>query len=140
MTGFSTEKRVQIVGSLVVANSIRAIVPDRRGEEQGTKLLVDLGSACEQYQRLSWSTSPAYEPARRDPGVLVGQPEERPYGHCGTFGWGDVWTWTAVCADTKLVRHGSSGSAPSTKLGRSSPTFRAASRSAGQLTADGLKI
>jgi len=26
MTGFSTEKRVQIVGSLVVANSIRAIV------------------------------------------------------------------------------------------------------------------
>lgn len=26
-----------------------------------------------------------------------------PDEHKGTFGYGDVWTWTAICADTKLV-------------------------------------
>ena len=26
-----------------------------------------------------------------------------PDEHRGTFGYGDVWTWTALCADTKLV-------------------------------------
>jgi transposase-like protein len=26
-----------------------------------------------------------------------------PDQHRGTFGYGDVWTWTAICADTKLV-------------------------------------
>jgi len=26
-----------------------------------------------------------------------------PEEHQGTFGYGDVWTWTAICADTKLV-------------------------------------
>ncbi len=26
-----------------------------------------------------------------------------PDAHVGTFGYGDVWTWTALCADTKLV-------------------------------------
>jgi IS1 family transposase len=26
-----------------------------------------------------------------------------PEQHKGTFGYGDVWTWTALCADTKLV-------------------------------------
>jgi IS1 family transposase len=26
-----------------------------------------------------------------------------PQEHKGEFGYGDVWTWTAICADTKLV-------------------------------------
>ncbi len=26
-----------------------------------------------------------------------------PAEHKGEFGWGDVWTWTAIDADTKLV-------------------------------------
>jgi hypothetical protein len=26
-----------------------------------------------------------------------------PDEHRGEFGYGDVWTWTALCADTKLV-------------------------------------
>jgi len=25
-----------------------------------------------------------------------------PDEHRGTYGYGDVWTWTALCADTKL--------------------------------------
>jgi hypothetical protein len=26
-----------------------------------------------------------------------------PYEHRGEYGYGDVWTWTAICADTTLV-------------------------------------
>jgi IS1 family transposase len=40
---------------------------------------------------------------RRDLGVLLREGQERPGGHKGEFGYGDVWTWTAIDADTKLV-------------------------------------
>jgi len=29
--------------------------------------------------------------------------EERPADLKGVWGFGDMWTWTALCADTKLV-------------------------------------
>lgn len=69
-----------------------------------TKLLVDLGEACAEYQD----------------GVLVDLPckvveADEIWAFCyaknknvpeefkGTYGYGDVWTFTAICADTKLV-------------------------------------
>ncbi len=42
-------------------------------------------------------------------GVVIGRPpiyskqKNIPEEHKGEFGYGDVWTWTALCADTKLV-------------------------------------
>ena len=70
-----------------------------------TKLLVDLGEACAEYQ----DASPA-QPAlhRRSSATRSGRSATRsrrtsPSEHQGTFGYGDVWTWTAIDADTKLV-------------------------------------
>ena len=40
---------------------------------------------------------------RRDLVVLLLQGEERPYQAPREFGYGDVWTWTAIDSDTKLV-------------------------------------
>jgi hypothetical protein len=40
---------------------------------------------------------------RRDLVVLLLQSEERPSGTSGRVRVCDVWTWTAICADTKLV-------------------------------------
>jgi IS1 family transposase len=68
------------------------------------KLLVDLGAACDPYQdrtlrNLScirvqcdevWSF--CYAKQKNVPDEMQGQ-----------FGYGDVWTWTAIDADTKLV-------------------------------------
>lgn len=138
----STEQRARIIGCLVEGNSIRATVR-MTGAAKNTvaKLLVDLGTACEAYQA----------------GVLVGLPCERvqcdeiwsfvyskarnvPEEHTGEWGYGDVWTWTAIDADIKLV--------PSWYVGnRSAEDARAfmtdvAGRMANrvQLTTDGLKV
>ena len=105
MNRLSTEKRAQIIGCLVEGNSIRATVR-MTGAAKNTisKLLVDLGEACADYQD----------------GVLQGLPctvveADEIWAYCyakqrnvpeqfkGTPGYGDVWTFTAICADTKLV-------------------------------------
>jgi IS1 family transposase len=105
MNRLSTEKRAQIIGSLVEGNSIRATVRMTGAAKNTiTKLLVDLGEACAEYQD----------------GVLVDLPckvveADEIWSYCyskqknvpeqfkGTPGYGDVWTFTAICADTKLA-------------------------------------
>jgi hypothetical protein len=105
MNRLSTEKRAQIIGCLVEGNSIRATVRMTGAAKNTiTKLLADLGEACAEYQD----------------GVLVDLPcktvecdeiwaycyakkKNVPEEHKGTYGYGDVWTYTALCADTKLV-------------------------------------
>ena len=105
MNRLTTEKRAQIVGSLVEGNSIRATVRmTGAAKNTVTKLLVDLGAACAEYQ----------DGAMRDLRCTTIQCDEIwaysyskqknvPDEHRGTFGYGDVWTWTALCADTKIV-------------------------------------
>jgi IS1 family transposase len=105
MNRLSTEKRAQIVGALVEGNSIRATVRMTGAAKNTiTKLLVDLGQACSDYQ----------DDAMRDLPCTTLQCDEIwafcyakqrnvPEEHKGTFGYGDIWTWTAICADTKLV-------------------------------------
>lgn len=105
MNRLPTEKRAQIIGCLVEGNSIRATVR-MTGAAKNTvaKLLVDLGNACWKYQDKTLRNLPCkrvqvdeiwsfvYAKARNVPDEFKGQ-----------FGYGDVWTWTAICADTKLV-------------------------------------
>src|SRR5438874_5526356 len=51
MNRLTTEKRAQIIGALVEGNSIRATVRmTGAAKNTVTKLLVDLGEACEAYQ------------------------------------------------------------------------------------------
>lgn len=103
MNVLSKQKRVQIVSALVEGNSVRATCR-MTGVAKGTvlKLLADLGCACREYQderlrNLSarrvqcdeiWSF--CYAKAKNVPDELKGP------------GVGDVWTWTAIDADTKL--------------------------------------
>ncbi len=98
-------KRTAVVRCLVEGNSIRSTVRITGvAKNTVTKLLVDLGHACLEYQDRAlrgiasrrvqcdgiWSFVACKE------GNL---PEERR----GEFGIGDVWTWTALDADTKLM-------------------------------------
>jgi IS1 family transposase len=98
------EKRAAIISALAEGNSIRATAR-MIGVSKDTvmKLVGDLGSACAAYQfdalrdlsckRIQvdeiWSF--VYAKAKN-------VPEERR----GQFGFGDVWTFTAIDADTKL--------------------------------------
>ena len=105
MNKLTTEKRSAVVRALVEGCSIRATVR-MTGAAKNTvvKLLVDLGTACSEYQdhnlrnlnckRLQldeiWS-------------FVYAKAKNVPTGKAGEFGVGDVWTWTAIDADTKLV-------------------------------------
>lgn len=105
MNKLTTAKRAQIVAAIVEGNSLRA-TSRMTGASKVTilKLLADLGKACSEYQDKAlrnltckriqcdeiWSFCYA-----KDKNV--------PTDKRGQFGFGDVWTWVALCADTKLV-------------------------------------
>ena len=105
MNRLSPEKRQQVVAALVEGNSIRATVRMTGvAKNTVTKLLVDLGRACDEYQRRNlvglkscriqcdeiWSFVYAKE-RNADPEMKA----------AGTAG--DVWTWAALDADSKLM-------------------------------------
>jgi IS1 family transposase len=105
MNKLSTERRSQVVSCLVEGNSIRATVR-MTGAAKNTvaKLLVDLGAACAEFQ----------DGAMQDLGCKRVQCDEIwsfcyakaknvPDEHQDEHGYGDVWTWVAIDADTKLV-------------------------------------
>jgi IS1 family transposase len=105
MNRLPTERRAQILEMMVEGVSIRAICR-LTGVSKNTvvKLLVDAGEACSAYQDRALRSLPCKRVQvdeiwsfcyAKDKNV----PEEKK----GQFGYGDVWTWTAICADTKLV-------------------------------------
>lgn len=105
MNRLSTEKRAQIIGCLVEGNSIRATVRMTGAAKNTiTKLLVDLGEACSEYQDATLRNLPC-KVVECDEiwAYCYSKQKNIPEEHQGTFGYGDVWTWTALCADTKLV-------------------------------------
>lgn len=105
MNRLTTERRAQIVRALVEGNSIRATCR-MTGAAKNTvsKLLLDLGEACTTYQAEVMWELPCERIQIDEIWSFVGAkarnvPEERK----DEFGYGDVWTFTALCADTKLV-------------------------------------
>jgi IS1 family transposase len=105
MNRLSTEKRAQVLSMLVEGSSLRAT--SRMAAvaiNTVQKLLLDVGAACAAYQDehlrdLSCKTIEADEIWS-----FVGHKERnKPEELKGTFGTGDVWTWTALDADSKLI-------------------------------------
>jgi hypothetical protein len=128
MNKLSTEKRSQVVAALVEGNSIRSTVR-MTGVSKNTiaKLLVELGEACADYldkalvnlncKRIQcdeiWSFCYAKE---------KNVPEELR----GKFGYGDVWTWVAIDAETKLIASWAVGGAMRARHTVSFKTWRSA--------------
>lgn len=105
MNRVSTEKRTQIIGSLVEGNSIRTTVRMTGAAKNTiTKLLVDLGEACAEYQDGALQDLPCRViEADEIWSFCYAKQKNVPEDFKGTPGYGDVWTFTAICADTKLV-------------------------------------
>ncbi|HET9197623.1 MAG TPA: IS1 family transposase [Solirubrobacterales bacterium] len=105
MNRLSTEKRAQIIGCLVEGNSIRATVR-MTGAAKNTivKLLADLGEACAEYQDGVFQQLPCtVVEADEIWSYCYAKQKNVPEQFKGTPGYGDVWTFTAICADTKLA-------------------------------------
>lgn len=105
MNRLDRAERAQIIRALVEGNSLRSTTRiTGRSINTVSKLLVDLGRACAEYQSRKLVNLPAsriecdeiwafcYAKARN-------VPEE----HRDEWGYGDVWTWVALDPDTKLV-------------------------------------
>ena len=105
MNRLSVKQRAQIVSALVEGNSLRATARMVDAAFNTVlKLLPEIGRACAEYQdktlrNLSckriqcdeiWSFCYAKE-------------KNVPKDKQGKFGYGNIWTWVAVDADTKLV-------------------------------------
>ena len=138
----SRTARAQIIQLMVEGNSVRAITRiTGRSINTVLKLLVDLGGKADDYQDsvmrgLKCQTVQVDEiwsfVHAKNPNV--------PKEHRGEFGYGDVWTYVAIEADTKLV--------PAWMIGERSPEHarvfmddlrdRLANRI--QLTTDGHRI
>ncbi len=105
MNRLSTEKRAQIIGCLVEGNSISATVRMTGAAKNTiTKLLVDLGEACAEYQDGALVDLPRkVVEADEIWSYCYAKNKNVPEQFKGSPGYGDVWTFTAVCADTKLV-------------------------------------
>ncbi|MBZ5587327.1 MAG: IS1 family transposase [Acidobacteriia bacterium] len=105
MNKLTTAKRIQVVAALVEGNSIRATVR-MTGTAKNTviKLLVELGGVCARYQ--DEALHDLYcEHVQADEiwSFCYAKTKNVPQKHQGEFGYGDVWTFTAIDADTKLV-------------------------------------
>lgn len=142
MNRLSTAKRAAIVRALCEGCSIRATVRMTGASKNTiTKLIVELGEACAAYQdqtirninskRVQADEIWSFVYARRD-----NVPEDKK----GVFGFGDVWTWTAIDADTKLMLSWFVGrrDAESAYTIMQDVASRLANRV--QLTTDGLKV
>ncbi len=105
MNKLSTAKRSQVIRCLVEGNSIRATVR-MTGVAKNTvvKLLVDLGEACSRFQHEALRDLYC-EHIQADEiwSFVYAKQKNVPQELRGTFGVGDVWTFTAIDADTKLV-------------------------------------
>lgn len=69
-----------------------------------TKLLIDVGSACNQYQHEHLRNLKCKRIQCDEIWAFVGSKEKNvPAEHKGEYGHGDVYTWTGIDADTKLM-------------------------------------
>ena len=69
-----------------------------------TKLLVGLGTACAAYRdKVMWDLPCKRLQADEIWAFCYSKSRNVPIDKQGQFGYGDVWTWTAICADAKLI-------------------------------------
>ncbi len=105
MNRLGTEKRAQIVGCLVEGMSVRATTRITGAAKNTiTKLVVDLGEACADYQDRELVNLPC-KTIQCDEiwNFVYAKAKNVPVERRGEPGVGDVWTWIAIDADSKLV-------------------------------------
>ena len=104
MNKLSTEKRAKILHCLVEGNSIRAT--SRLTDvaiNSVIKLLIDAGKACSDFQDKAMRNLPCKRLQCDEIWSFVGCKEKNVRPEDKGKGRGDVWTWTAIDSETKLV-------------------------------------
>lgn len=105
MNKLAQAKRVQVIAALVEGNSVRATCRMTGVCKKAVlKLLVDLGSACARYQDEHLRGLPCQRIQCDEIWSFCYAKEKNvPDEYKGKLGFGDVWTWVAIDADSKLI-------------------------------------
>jgi len=105
MNRLSIERRTKVISALVEGNSIRATCR-MTDTAKGTviRLLKDVGIVCAKYQDEHLRNLPCkHIQCDEIWSFCYAKQKNVPEDKQGRLGYGDVWTWTAIDADTKLV-------------------------------------
>lgn len=105
MNKLTTADRVRVIKCLVDGCSIRATVRITGiAKNTVTKLVVALGTVCAEYHDEHVRGLKCNRIQCDEIWSFVGKKQKNvPQSHAGQFGVGDVWTWTGIDAETKLV-------------------------------------
>lgn len=104
MNKLATADRAKILNLLVEGSSMRSTARIT-GVSINTvaKLLRQAGAACSAYQDKVFRNLKCKRLQCDEVWAFVGAKEKNATPEQKAAGWGDCWTWTALCADTKLV-------------------------------------
>jgi len=104
MNRLSTADRVKVVAALVEGNGLRATARMTDVARMTVeKLLRDLGAACVGYHDAHVRGLKAQRVQCDEIWSFVGAKEKNATPEQKAQGWGDVWTWTAIDPDSKLM-------------------------------------
>jgi IS1 family transposase len=105
MNKLDTKTRVLIVKALIDGVGVNATCR-LTGAAKHTvlKLLAEIGEVCADYHDKNVRNVKARRVQCDEIWSFVGMKQKNvPQEKCGQFGYGDVWTWTAIEADSKLI-------------------------------------
>lgn len=103
MNRLSIEQKTRVVAALLEGNSIRSTVRMTGvAKNSVTKLLVDLANVCAEYHDKHVRSLRVRRLQCDEIWAFVGSKMKNATPEQKQEGWGDVWTWTAIDADTKL--------------------------------------
>jgi IS1 family transposase len=103
MNRLSTAKRMQVIGALVEGNSINATCRMLGvGKHTVLRLLEDAGCVCAAYHHSHVRRLRVRRLQCDEIWAFCGAKAKNVTPEKEAEGWGDVWTWTAIDADTKL--------------------------------------
>src|SRR5882672_4738387 len=105
MNNLPIERQTAVISALVEGNSIRATVRMTSvAKDTVIKLLAKIGQACAEYQDKTLRNLPCKRIQCDEIWSFCYAKEKNvPADLRGKFGIGDVWTWTALDSDSKLI-------------------------------------
>jgi IS1 family transposase len=142
MNRLNRTKQAQVIAALVEGNSINATVR-MIGVAKHTilKLIADLGSVCADYQDRTFRNLKCKRIQCDEIWQFCYAKEKNvPTDKKGQFGYGDVWTWVAIDADTKLVPSFMLGNRDAHTANLFIDDLRTRLANRVQLTTDGLRV
>ncbi len=140
MNKLSIAKRTQLISCLVEGNSLRA-TSRMTGVAVNTvmKFVVDVGRVCSVYQDKHFVNLPCKRLQCDEIWSFVGAKQKNVREDKKAQRWGDVWTWTAIDTETKLIPCWLVGERSASAAYHFMHDLKARLANRVQITTDGLK-